>query len=394
MEDSLNKKAQVKSKAKPLRGNGLPALVLAACLPPFLIVSAFAGGTPLFEYAKTHWRSSRYLVSVVRKGRFTKNEMSALNLLRKAECDGIIDVDIVDSLSAHSIPALADARLAKHSYIVLRRQFVEGFPRCVLSAPLNEKSVAMILDSPARRDLAKRLLSGTSAVFILLDGSDPSENAAAERLMMARLKILERKLNKLRSAEASAKRSLSAKPLRFSVLRLRNLRMERCLKAIILSSDPELSKLAFPVVIPVFGRGRALPMFYGKGVNKFNISAAVETLTSEKVDFSKSQTPGFDILTTADWKRGFGAISQRKGVRLAGLLSMALAAKASERFEAEKRNSGVNDDNHGRAHPAHHSDTDSSTDNHILAVILVSTASLLILLFTAVAAHQLQDKQS
>src|SRR5262249_51816585 len=146
-------------------------------------------------------------------------------------------------------------------------------------------------DSPARREITKRLLQGESAVWLMLDSGDAARDGAAENTLTAELKKLEQAL-KLPSHAADDPPLLSEVPVRvaFSVYRLsRNTPGEASLVAMLLNSD---SGLEGPIVFPIFGRGRALWAMAGKGLTAENIAEAGAFLVGACSCEAKELNPG------------------------------------------------------------------------------------------------------
>ncbi|NOY74196.1 MAG: hypothetical protein GXP32_00175 [Kiritimatiellaeota bacterium] len=378
------------------RRDVVPCRVFRVLISTFSFFFSFTAvsAEPLYEYAKTHWKPSPYLVSVVHKRRFSKKESAALNLLKEAKRKEIVELEIVDANSHVSRIRVLGRKKLKSPYIVLR--FPDGIPsNPVITLPLSVKSVNTILTSPTRIELAKRLANGVSTVFLFIDGDDSRETRSAEKFLRRELTRLEELLNnKERSPELKRnvlKSSKSASLIRFSVLRIPRSRRERCIISIIHHSDPDLEKVESPIVVPVFGRARALPAFYGKGINRFNIAAAADSLTEKRSDFLKSGTSGFDILVSADWNALFSPVVVNHTATGFSLTSIAVAMKAhadSRYVEREKTNKqlGSNDGGFARMY------AEEVVRHHTLAHILVLTAAALLLIFSAVIARRLQDK--
>ena len=329
---------------------------------------------PLWKYAKDHWSPAPYLISVVHEGRFSKKEMPVLNLLRSAQRERIVDLEILDSELRDLRIKRGGRKLPKLPYMVLR-QHGDGSGAPILSLPFSKRSVDTVLDSPVRLELGKRLVSGDSAVFLLVDGRNSRENRAAALLLRDALKRLEKRLK-------------APSITRFSVLRLPRTQNERCLTSIILHSDPDLKKVSSPIVVPVFGRSRALPAFYGKGINKYNIGAAVDTLMSKREKFLKSEMSGFDLLTSTDWNSRMGVVRDSHSQIQTPLISMAVAARSSEELESLDRG----DERPAGSRLKRSVALKPSSDNRVLITSVVITASLLLLIFSALIARSLQEK--
>src|SRR5262249_34968989 len=68
----------------------------------------------------------------------------------------------------------------------------KGIPTPAWSGPLGKENGAALVDSPARRELVRRLARGESAVWLLLESGDERADAAAEALLARELPRLEK----------------------------------------------------------------------------------------------------------------------------------------------------------------------------------------------------------
>jgi hypothetical protein len=74
----------------------------------------------------------------------------------------------------------------------------------------------------------------------------------------------------------------------------------------LLESEPDLTQQDEPIAFPVFGRGRALYALLGAGIQESNIMEACESLLAWCSCEIKAQSPGTDLLISADWSKPFG----------------------------------------------------------------------------------------
>jgi hypothetical protein len=179
-----------------------------------------------------------------------------------------------------------------------------GFPGgegpLLFAGPADPAVTGGLLDSPARREILRRLLQGDSAVWVLVEGEDKDEPAA--ELLDVSLGELEESLSlpELRETPEDTLTNQSV-PFRlgFSVLRLkRKDPNESALVKMLLGSRSGLGDRPGPFVVPVFGRGRAMAGF---PVTEEAIRQAAETLVSPCTREAKASVPGVDLLMTADW---------------------------------------------------------------------------------------------
>jgi hypothetical protein len=190
--------------------------------------------------------------------------------------------------------------------MVVQYPLPSGNEETVWAGSLSEDAVKRLLDSPARREIVKRLGAGETAVWLLLESGDKGKDDAAAKLLEARLAKL-KTLLKLPELTESPEDLIASEgpPLRiaFSVVRLsRNDPGEQMLVSMLLHSEEDLADLKDePMAFPVFGRGRALWALVGKGINEDTIDEAGAFLVGPCSCQVKRLNPGTDLLVQADW---------------------------------------------------------------------------------------------
>lgn len=168
-----------------------------------------------------------------------------------------------------------------------------------------------LVDSPLRRKVAELLHAGDAVVFVLLEGSDEKQNAdaatAAEKV------IADAKAGKIASPGDALVVELggpdgtgSAKDaeIRVSLVTVTaDQAAEQGLIGQLLMVEPGLKEeVGTPMLFPVYGRGRAMPPFIGKGINEQNLSDAVRFLIGDCSCLAKEQNPGVDLCFAWDWE--------------------------------------------------------------------------------------------
>jgi hypothetical protein len=174
----------------------------------------------------------------------------------------------------------------------------------VWAGPLNAEAVKTLVDSPARREIARRLCKGDSTIWLLMESGDKKRDDTVATLFENESRKLEQSL-KLPEADADGPQVRSDIPLKiaFSLVRVsRSNPAEQMLRDMLLHMDKELATVTDPMVFAVFGRGRALPMPIGKDLRAEIIREAAEFLTSSCSCEVKTMNPGVDLLIAADWE--------------------------------------------------------------------------------------------
>lgn len=248
-------------------------------------VPAWACSVPVFRYALEHWKPDAFEAVV------TSREPLGAEALRALEKSG----------ANLAVRTVVDAT-ALDPRVSIR------FPRTqaeLWSGAL--AGVEQVLDSPARREIVKRIGEGQSAVWVLLESGDPARDDATAKAIEERLDYLASTLAlpKLEAQDiAKGLVSIAQEDLRleFSTLRVsRDDAAERVFIAMLLGLERGLAESREPMVFPVFGRGRALYALVGEGIKRETIDRAATFLIGKCSCEVKEQNPGADLLLVADW---------------------------------------------------------------------------------------------
>lgn len=180
--------------------------------------------------------------------------------------------------------------------------------------PLEKNSFEKLLSSPARKEIANRLASGQSAVWVLLESGDKEKDESARVAIETQL-ILDKEWLKLPTPE-----EMEIKPevldsvkiklrVDFSILSItRDDPSERFLIDSLLNSEEDLKSFQEPIVFPIFGRGLVLYALVGKGINGDTIRAASKFVCGPCSCQVKEQNPGFDLLLEHQWNESVGDV--------------------------------------------------------------------------------------
>lgn len=282
----------------------------------------WACNVPVFRYALERWDPDPYYLAVFHT---SDNQDAAQDILANLEdrpVNIVAEAVDVDGLDADDW-RLEDIELDREKlpWAVLRYPPRGGqAPPVAWSGKLDAETLDSLTTSKLRQEVVRRLLTGESAVWVLVQSGDREKDTAA-------LETLERNLaeakSKLRipgmeeldysptdpatpAPEPSPLQDpMSAIPLKidFSALSLsRDEAAEQSFLNMLLHSEPDLHEYADePMVFPVFGQGRALWALVGAGINSENIIESCVFLTGPCSCQIKHMNPGTDILIDFDW---------------------------------------------------------------------------------------------
>jgi hypothetical protein len=297
----------------------------AACgslIAMMLIIAAPAGAcdTPVFRVAMfdPRWRPHAYEVTIIRDGKLPRAEQKILERL-----DDFLDRHAGSVNYALEVVDLAKQQPADLRDLLKVRRPRAAWPQLVLSypalsrvdanlwvGPVKDAPLYDLLESPMRREIARRLVSGETAVWVLIESGNKARDDAAFALLSGELKELQTTLKLPEIGPGGKKIPIPewAPPARvaFSVLRLpRTDPAERWFVAMLLGLESDLDSYASqPIVFTVFGRGNTLEPLVGKGITAHNIGKAVAYLTGPCICEDKAANPVKDLLMIADWEDG------------------------------------------------------------------------------------------
>lgn len=297
----------------------LPLVAVALALQS---ASALACSVPVFRYALEQWQADSLQLVVFHRGELSAEHQALVSRIEPQGLDAkyvanawvkTVDLDEAQNKELLALWEQQDEEAAKAlPWMVLlppARSMASG---PVLSTAFNAANVDNLLDSPARKEMAKRILKGDSVVWILLEGGTKDKDDAAAEILGSELKRLEKVIEPPEiDPKDIADGSLTIDPeelkIRFSLVRVsRDDAKESSFVNMLLATEPDLRDAEFdgqPMALPVFGRARSLYALIGKGINAETIEDASRFLTGACQCTIKAQNPGVDLLTSTEWDK-------------------------------------------------------------------------------------------
>lgn len=288
---------------------------LLVLLAVFTAVAARACSVPVFRYALEHWEADAFNAIVFHRGALTGPQQK---IVRDLGTDGLagrlhanVAVQLVDLDQSPKPEMLALYKQQGGNelpLLVMKFPFATGLSNVIWSGPLSTDTVTSLLESPVRREVVERLAHGQSAVWLLIETGDKTKDDAAAGLVEKRIAYLSTVLTLPKLDEqdiANGLVSVREEDLRleFSLLRVsRKDAAEQSFVRILLGTERDLDTINEPVVMPVFGRGRALYALVGPGIKDETIDRAASFLIGKCSCQIKEKNPGVDLLLAADWE--------------------------------------------------------------------------------------------
>ena len=274
---------------------------------------------PVFRYALERWPADAYEVFVFFRGHLSPEDAAVVEWLENSAGINITGanytVQVVD-LSSDAHPRLIELWKTLDNpelpCLALRYPASLRYMPAIWSVRLTMDNAKALVDSPVRQEIAGRILDGESAVWILLESGDNAGDDDAAQLIESQLSNMGETLRlpgEVAGNAAFTPVDITNGPelrIAFSLIRLsKKDPAESVLIAMLKHSEPDLFEYeSYPMVFPVYGRGRALYSLIGGGISERNIRGACEFITGACSCEVKALNPGIDLLIAADWEAG------------------------------------------------------------------------------------------
>ena len=343
-------------RGDPMHRNKTIALILAMLAVSVLSLPDLrACSTPVFRYALERWPADYFPAVVFHRGKLSAEHKAVLDVFRGAAKTsganvGMYDVDLGKKMDKGTaelwkrhkslpLPCLVVTYSLPYSGRGRPRFPKDPFPPTIWSGKLTKANALALVDSPVRKEIARRIIAGDSAVWIILE---PGKGKPAKAAAPAATKAPENSAEKpakppakpvtvkaatdtLGKTLAKAEKIFAIKPgppapawfgqppppanlkVAFSTIRVsRSDPAERMLVAMLLRSEKDLLSDEYarePMVFPMFGRGRVLWALVGKGISEDNILESCAYVTGACSCEVKWQNPGTDLLFSKNWDK-------------------------------------------------------------------------------------------
>ena len=318
-------------------------LSLAALLIGGMAVWVIACDTPVYRYAMYRWQPAPYEVYFFHRepaaGEDKKIEEMIKSLPRHKDAPAnvvYLPVNLNDDAELVGVPPdVKQAWQAEKDRPLPSYMFVSPLGIELYTGKLDTSAAAAIVDSPARKQFAKLLEKGNAGVFVLIEGKEAAANDAAEQVIGELILDVEKgKVNLYQGPadafadlptvgpdaekenEAKEAEKKEEKP-QYEVGMVRVSRddpKEQWLVRMLMGVERDLGDFADqPMVFAVYGRGRALPPYIGKGVSRDNLLECLYFVTGACSCTVKEQNPGLDLLVRHDWESAAAKMAEKYG---------------------------------------------------------------------------------
>jgi hypothetical protein len=281
-----------------------------------MLVSAnvvLACSTPVFRYAIERWEADPYRLIIFTDGELTAEQQQTVKEAGQYERYGFrmppLVVEQIEFSAASNLSATVWDELSTHRAAPCMALLYPSIMRTdtvVWGDELTTSALNRIIMSPARLETARRLLGGDAAVWLLIKGPDAEENRAIREMLDAKLTELENStVYNEDFLQLAAEAGTDVPELRFSVLEIDPADpQEASLMAMLTKVSADVATHSGPIVVPVFGQGRAAVLMMDEYIAGQYIENVVKFLTGACSCEVKALNPGFDVLIPVDWISG------------------------------------------------------------------------------------------
>lgn len=296
----------------PARVLSRPWLRLAAAFAAALLLArcANACSVPVFRYALERWSSDLFEVDVFYRGDLTPEQRAVVSQLEdQSQINGgavnwevvhcNLDEELDEDLQALG-DTLGDVPLPR---VVLRRPGGRRGSAIVWSGPLSDAKPSL-WTSPARDELIRRLANGDSVVWLVFPGKDQAGSQKAVEQLQKQLPELADEIPLPAGVGLPGSELLTQLPLevRFSVLEVDGKSADEAIfRKLVTRGVVEDVADDESIVVPVFGRGRAMTALKADSIDDALLAECSGFLCGACSCQVKQSNPGFDLLLAVNW---------------------------------------------------------------------------------------------
>lgn len=288
-------------------------LIRLTCMVAAVLLFAQSAGAcsiPVFRYALERWPADLFEVDVFYRGTLSDGERKLVSQLedQSQTNGGAVNWEVIhcnlDGDLAEDLQAVGDALgSATLPHVVLRRPGGRRGSAAVWSGPLSDIKPAL-WTSPARDELVCRLAGGDSVVWLVFRGDDEGRSRKVVQQLQDRLPSLAAEIPLPAGVGLPGSELLTRLPLeiRFSVLEVdARSADEAVFRDIVTRGVAESASDTETLVVPVFGRGRAMLALAADAIDEALLAECSGFLCGACSCQVKQSNPGFDLLLAVNW---------------------------------------------------------------------------------------------
>jgi len=299
----------------------------------------FSCSVPVFQQAMERWRQSSYDGVLFYRGSLNQEEQETFASLQEMmrKDNSVLNLRIekldVDSKSDQYEQLLQGVKPDKLPALALWYPREKGNRDPFWVRPLQSQVLEKIVESGKRREMASHLVEGCPVVWLLVYPS-------GEKNKEATLNSLREKISK---SVTSMKQNPRFKPIiengdsevSFPVVTISADNPEESVLLSMITGFKEGSSVNKPVVLPIYGRGRALTTVTTDELDEDLIYNIMSFLLGPCSCQTKAANPGTDMLVKANWEKASDSFSQESPSMLTSVRPDSGSANTSSTLTAE-----------------------------------------------------------
>jgi hypothetical protein len=267
-----------------------------SCLLLFLTTAFIHAETcactiPVFRYALDRWEADKFHLVLPASA---STDSALTDTLRPLRANGQANLDITTSKDA--VTAVLNSS--------------RDSDKPVWTGMLDKAMLEALLDSPGRKKIIEQILTGDSAIWVIVEGDTPEDKVAVERIEK-RLKFLEQVASLPIQDPNDPDSQLGPGPalrLNFATLRLsRDDPAEKVLISMLAGPKGLIDPVKTSFAAAVFGRGRVLGAWPLSDLDDASLEDACMFLVGRCGCRIKNENPGWDLLLNVDWVKALEA---------------------------------------------------------------------------------------
>lgn len=299
-----------------MASNRMKSVVIALVAAIGFAATAIACNIPVFRYALERWKPDKCDVILLTDRELSEAESKEVDrwsqAIKSTDKPANVEVRIanvkqeLDARTRDLWTTLQATPTTSLPYVVVRTTVSDKRTVNSWHGPLAKFDVAMLLESPVRQELSRRLLRGDSVVWLVLKSQDAKQNQAVKELLDKELKSLAKTTDFPEGLGLPGSELYSEVPLlmQFTVLEIDpNDAREQFLVGLFKGFQPDAVAEGQPLIVPVFGRGRALEVIPANRLDADLIKDLTYYLCGACSCQVKERNPGFDLLLASPWDR-------------------------------------------------------------------------------------------
>ena len=271
---------------------------------------------PVFRYALERWKPDDTDVVIFHDGTLAPRQRDTIDRWQAQTIDGggngnvsVLPVDVTTDKRTELQQLwknLSSTSQVEMPHVLIRTKVGKGRVINHWHGPIDEADEIGIFGSPIREELGQRLLAGHSVVWLVVGSSDQERTNAAKKMLEEHFGTLAQKIKMPEGIGLPGSELYASVPLvvRFSLLEIRpDDPEEKFLASLLTGIRRRAHEDGEPLLVPVFGRGRALEVIPAGDFSPRLMEDLTIFLSGACSCQVKEQNPGFDLLIGADWDR-------------------------------------------------------------------------------------------